>query len=228
MSDIILELEHIDREEAFRYMGFGNETPDESFLERVNAIEEKLIKTAKPRFIWRLMQLSRNEDGIYNAGSIKLNGISIAEHLKDCSEVVFMATTLSSQTDMLISRANAINMTDALIADALASAGIEQICNKAELLISRELKDKYMTWRFSPGYGDLPIQLQEDFVSMLDAQRKIGLTVTDSSMLIPTKSVTAIIGISDRPLPKKRQGCMICNMHDKCQFRKKGVHCGNV
>lgn len=228
MSDIILKLEHIDRGEAFRYMGFGDQTPDESFIKRVDDIEERLIKTAKPRFIWRLMQLSRNENGICNAGSIKLNGISITEHLKDCNEAVFMAATLSSQADILISRANKINMTDALIADALASAGIEQICNKAELLIGQELKDKYMTWRFSPGYGDLPIQLQEDFISILDAQRKIGLTVTDSYMLIPTKSVTAIIGISNKPLPKKRQGCMLCNMHDKCQFRRRGVHCGNV
>lgn len=228
MSDIILELEPIDKEEAFRYMGFGEKMPDESFIKRVDAVEEKLIKTAKPRFIWRLMQLSRDENGICRAGNIKLSGKSITEHLEGCNEAVFMAATLSSHTDMLISKAGAVSITDALIADTLASAGIEQICNKAELLIGQELKDKYITWRFSPGYGDLPIELQEDFLSLLDAQRKIGLTVTDSSMLIPTKSVTAIIGISDRQLPKKRQGCMLCNMHDSCQFRKKGVHCGNA
>lgn len=223
-----LRLESPDRAEALRYMGFGETVPEEIFTARIDAAEKELIKTAAPRFIWRIFPVVRDEKGVISAGGIRLSGNAIAEHLEGCTEAVFMAATLSAQGDMFISRAKARSMTDALIADALASAEIEQICNKAEAAIVKELQGKYTTWRFSPGYGDLPLDLQEDILSLLDAQRKIGLTVTDSSVLIPTKSVTAIMGVSDNPLPKKRQGCAYCNMRDRCQFRRKGVHCGNA
>ena len=223
-----LYLETIDRAEALRYMGFGDSEPEKSFMERIDSVERELIKTARPRFVWKVLSLSRDESGNCFAGGVTLTGKSIAEHLEGCTKAVLIAATLSSQCDMLIAKAQARSMTDALIADALASAGMEQICNKAERLIGQELGNKYMTWRFSPGYGDLPINLQENFITELDAHRRIGLTVTDSSILIPTKSVTAIIGISDTPLPKKRQGCEFCDMRDRCQLRRKGVHCGNA
>ena len=228
MMNTDLYLETIDRAEALRYMGFGDSEPEKSFMERIDSVERELIKTAIPRFVWKALSLSHDESGNCFAGGVTLTGKAIAEHLEGCTKAVLIAATLSSQCDMLIAKAQARSMTDALIADALASAGIEQICNKAERLIGQELGNKYMTWRFSPGYGDLPINLQEDFITELDAHRRIGLTVTDSSILIPTKSVTAIIGISDTPLPKKRQGCEFCDMRDRCQFRRKGVHCGNA
>ena len=219
-------LESPDRAEALRYMGFGEIVPEESFTARIDSAEKELIKTAAPRFIWRIFPVVRDEKGIISAGGIRLSGNAIAEHLEGCTEAVFMAATLSAQGDMFISRAKARSMTDALIADALAKFP----CQKRiwRILFLKELQGKYTTWRFSPGYGDLPLDLQEDILSLLDAQRKIGLTVTDSSILIPTKSVTAIMGVSDNPLPKKRQGCAYCNMRDRCQFRRKGVHCGNA
>lgn len=226
--DTALCLENVDRAEALRYMGYGDSEPDSNFSARIDMAEKELIKTARPRFIWKLLGISRKDEECILAGGIRLTGKAICEHLGGCNEALFMAATLSSHCDMLIKKAQARSMTDALITDALASAGIEQICNKAELLIGKELGEKYMTWRFSPGYGDLPLDLQEDILSLLDAQRKIGLTVTDSSVLIPTKSVTAIIGVSEKPLPKNKQGCAYCNMRDRCQFRRKGVHCGNA
>ena len=83
-----------------------------------------------------------------------------------------------------------------------------------------------MTFRFSPGYGDYPIELQKDFLRILDAQRKIGLTVNDNFMLVPTKSVTAVLGLSKNPIEQKKRGCAVCNMRDKCKYRRNGEHCG--
>ncbi|HAS78352.1 MAG TPA: methionine synthase, partial [Ruminococcus sp.] len=64
------------------------------------------------------------------------------------------------------------------------------------------------------------------FVEVLDAPKRIGLCVTDTDMLTPKKSVTAVIGVSQKPLAPRRKGCQICSMREKCQFRKKGGHCG--
>ncbi|MBO5226932.1 MAG: methionine synthase [Ruminococcus sp.] len=223
----MLSLDSINRAETLRYMGFGEGIPDSHFTERINAMEKELIKTAVPRFVWKSEPLVSDED-ILSAGGIILAGNDIRAHLEGCTHVVFMAATLSIQTDMLISRTQTRNIGDAHILDALAGAGIEQICGKAEFLIKEQFPEKYMTWRYSAGYGDFPIELQSELAAYLDAQRKIGLTVTETSLMIPKKSVTAVIGIADKPLPQKRSGCTSCNMRDICNFRRNGVHCGNA
>ena len=64
------------------------------------------------------------------------------------------------------------------------------------------------------------------FLDLRDASRKIGVTVTDRLILIPRKSVTAVIGISEKEIPQKRRGCSCCNMRKTCPYRKRGEHCG--
>lgn len=220
----MLKLTAINRDEALRYMGFMGYTPDESIMSRIDALEQELIRTAVPRLVWRTEDITR-ENGVLSAGGVVLRGKAIEEHLDGCGQAVFMAATLSIETDRLISRAQARDMADALILDALGSAGIEQICNKSEALIKEELSGKYMTWRFSPGYGDLPLETQVALAERLDISRRAGITVTDTLLMIPRKSVTAIIGVSDSTLPKRRTGCLYCSMKDKCNFRRNGVRC---
>lgn len=83
-----------------------------------------------------------------------------------------------------------------------------------------------MTFRFSPGYGDYPIRLQPNFLKVLDAPRKIGLCTNETFLLTPTKSVTAIMGISKNEIEKKKRGCAVCSLKGSCRFRKAGSHCG--
>ena len=109
----------------------------------------------------------------------------------------------------------------------MARTAIKQVCDTAEKEIREKIsKDNFMTWRFSPGYGDLPITIQREFVRVTDAEKRIGLTVNEGGILLPRKSVTAIIGLSKEPIPKQRRGCAYCNMNKTCQFRKGGTHCG--
>ena len=109
--------------------------------------------------------------------------------------------------------------------DCCASAAIENVCDNLCADLQEELEG-YLTDRFSPGYGDLPITLQRSFLLALNAQRRIGLTVTDSCLLIPSKSVTAIIGVSDAPVERGTRGCAVCNMKDSCAYRASGTKCG--
>ncbi|MBQ8687801.1 MAG: methionine synthase [Ruminococcus sp.] len=223
-----LTLTPVNRAEVLRYMGFGRETPDDAFLTRIDTCEKQLLQQVRPHFIYRVERLTRNTDAALSAGSLILQGQSIAEHLEGCTHVIFMAATLSIQADRLIAQAQTRDLTDALILEALANAGIEQICDKAEQIIREKFPEQYFTWRFSPGYGDLPLEIQGALLGLLDAPRKIGLTATETSILIPRKSVTALIGVSDSPLPKKRRGCIACTMRERCLYRNKGVHCSHV
>lgn len=109
--------------------------------------------------------------------------------------------------------------------DSLASVAVEQVCDKFEQILKEQTQGYYQTFRFGLGYGDLPIEQQKDFVALLNAPKQIGLSVSSSSMLIPTKSVTAVIGLSKEPVKGVARGCQTCNMREKCQYRIKGGHC---
>ncbi len=117
-------------------------------------------------------------------------------------------------------------MERAVVYDAMASTAVEDLLDKIELEIAEREKGRYMTWRFSPGYGDLPIDCQGEFLEALDADRRVGVRLTPGMLLVPTKSVTAIIGLSDAPTEKKTGSCATCNMRETCAFRKTGERCG--
>ena len=90
-------------------------------------------------------------------------------------------------------------MAKAVLTDGCGSAWVEAGCDEAEGELSERLPGRFLTDRFSPGYGDLPLSLQPTLCGALDTQRTLGLYVTDSCLLNPGKSVTAIVGVADRP-----------------------------
>ena len=94
--------------------------------------------------------------------------------------------------DRLLLKYKKTDPVKAMIIDCIASSGIECRCDEINEAI---VKDKKSRPRYSPGYGDVGLEHQISILSFLDAQRKIGLTLTESMMMLPIKSVTAIIGI---------------------------------
>ena len=77
---------------------------------------------------------------------------------------------------------------------------------------------EFLTPPFSPGYGDWSLAAQDRVLDLLQAPKRIGLTLTEGGMLVPEKSITALVGISDRPEEACGQKCMRCNKTD-CPFR---------
>jgi len=145
--------------------------------------------------------------------------------LKDCEKVVLFCATISNGADKLIRSAQVSNMAEALVLDSLASVAIEQVCDEVEKIIRSAYPNMYSTWRFSPGYGDLPITTQAEFLNVLNAPKRIGLTTNSSFILTPSKSVTAIVGLSKTPIIRKNRNCEDCNIAETCAYRKNGSHC---
>ncbi len=218
-------LDPINREEALRYMGWRG-APDAAMTAILDISEAQLCEAAQPKVVYRVLPL-RREIGTLAAGTLPLDGKEIADLLEGCDRILLFAATLSGQVDRLISRAEVTDLSQAFAIDALASAAIEQVCNRAEEAFRTQLPDCYMTWRFSPGYGDFPLAIQPQVLQILDATKHLGLTVTPESILIPRKSVTAVIGLSDAPLAKRRRGCATCGIRESCTFRKNGTRCSN-
>lgn len=214
-----MKLGKLDRAEALRYLGYGKNMPDEKTSAVMDECERILLSELEPNYVFRFFPIEECP--------VKLVGNDINEHLKGCGSVVLLAATLGIKADAVIRKAEIEDMVKAVIFDVLASVATEQVCGYAENEIRALFPGKYMTWRFSAGYGDFPIELQKDFISALNAGKRIGLTVNSQSMMIPSKSVTAIIGLSDNMPEKKHRGCESCNLRDRCAFRAEGGHCGS-
>ena len=224
MEEIVIN--ELNLHEALRYMGQPMEECDARILDKVRECEEKLLKAVRPRYVYQCFDIEEREDGIgFGGTSLMLRGNDIRNHLKGCSKAILFCATLSSEVDRLIRVAEINDMLEALALDCLASTAIEQLCDKLELLLKEEFAEYNMTWRYGIGYGDLSISSQKEFVKVLNASKLIGLNVTDSYILTPRKSVTAIIGLSKDKIEQSKRGCASCNLKGNCAYRKKGSHC---
>lgn len=222
-----LEIKEINLREAFRYMGYKGGEINQGILDLTDQCEKALLKAIKPRMVYRVFDIMNTHEGVEVKNTpLIFRGKDIKAHLENCGRAILMCVTLSAEADRLIRSYEAESMEKAFITDTLASAVVEQACEKAEEIIKKQVGDYSYTWRFSPGYGDFPLEVQKDFLNVTEAAKRIGLNITDSLILIPRKSVTAVMGISEEPIPPKRRGCICCNMRDKCQYRKDGNHCG--
>lgn len=222
-----MKLTKLNRSEAIRYLGYGGSTPDEKTLLIINDCEKKLLECISPAYVYRVFDITSNGESVIVEGtSLSLEGDDIKAHLDKCKKCVLMCATISAGADRLIRQLEAVDMTKAVITDCLASAAVEQVCDIAEEEIKSGLEDCFFTWRFSPGYGDFPINIQKDFLEVLNAAKRIGVNTTESMILTPRKSVTAVMGISDAEIPKGRRGCVTCKLKGNCAYRRKGEHCG--
>ncbi len=218
-------MKHISAEEAMRYMGAG--AGDEDLRKETQRIAEELEKRIRPKHTWRAVPIRQEAEGILLVGTaLLLTGRMAKRMLSECHTAVLMACTLGAEYDAMARSTEARDMARAVMLDACAGAWVEQGCDEAEAEIAARFPGSFLTDRFSPGYGDLPLDAQRTLLAALDAERRLGITLTDSLLMIPAKSVTAILGVSDRPQPARIRGCAYCALRERCTYRKRGKNCG--
>ena len=212
-------------EEALRYIGAAEaDAETRRMAEEAAALLESRLT---PRYVWRAFRTARSEAGVLlpEAG-ITLPGKLAGNMLAECGTAVLLVCTLGAGFDRLEKEWETRDMARAAMMDACGSAWAEAACDEAERGIAGRFPGMYRTDRFSPGYGDLPLRLQADFLRALDAGRKLGVTANESFLLLPCKSVTAVIGLSDRPQGAKIRGCAVCGLRENCEYRRRGRFCG--
>ncbi|MCI6639784.1 MAG: hypothetical protein MSH10_03155 [Pygmaiobacter massiliensis] len=218
--------ERLDRKELLYYLGYRGQPIDAQTADRLDRCEEKVLKAAQPR--WTLRRFQLDELGQPTGSGLVLQGKDIFRHLAGCFELVVMVATLGSQVETLLMRTGLCDMADSLVMDAAASCAIEAVCNRLEEKLRSRVQEEgmYLTGRFSPGYGDLPLTLQADILRITNAARTIGLTLTSTNLLVPRKSVTALLGVSRSPVATRPDPCAACRLRENCQHRKEGKYCG--
>lgn len=221
-KDIQARLTELNENEILLYLGYRGQEYPEEVAAQIKCCEKEVLAAAHPRLIWRRLPVNGE---FFSA--LSLEGKDIRELLSGCREAVLMAVTLGPGVDRLLARSSVSNMADAVIMDACASTAIENVADNFEMDLRREVEAEglYLTDRFSPGYGDLPLNTQKRLCAALDTGRRIGLTLSPSLLMIPGKSVTAILGISDAPKPLRKRGCESCSLFRSCMYRRDGKNC---
>ena len=153
--------------------------------------------------------------GIVDLGFKIFYSHSLAKNLSGCDYAYIMAATTGIESGRLLERNFTVNPLKGLVTDCIGSAAIEAFCDKINLSLG---DTDYLRPRFSPGYGDLMLEYQKDIVEFLQTKKNIGMGLTESLMMVPVKSVTAIIGIGKEKNSCTGPGCMICK-NDNCPYR---------
>lgn len=203
-------------------MGYrANRPPDTQTLALLQETQAQLEAVLAPKSLYKEVPLRRISESETEIGGIVFQSRKLQTHLRDADRILLLAATLGAGADRLIRRFAAAGETaKAAAAQALGAAAIEGYCDElcAEIAEKEEKRGYYLRPRFSPGYGDLPLEAQRDFFKLFDITKRIGVTLTDQCMMLPTKSVTAFVGLSKTPSCAKL-GCETCP-DTACAYRK--------
>ncbi len=184
--------------EAIRYLGYKNSEIDPKTLRLIKESFEELDQIAVKRCVYRLFEVKNLSNNILQIGPLRVESKNLCQNLKGCSNVAIFAATLGTEVDRVLRKYEVIDLPRAVVLSACATSYLEEYCDVIQQNISGEFEGAVkLRPRFSAGYGDCSIFYQEQILRILDAQKKIGLTLTETQMMIPTKSVTAFVGICD-------------------------------
>ncbi len=164
--------------------GFRNEDIERNF--------ERLQKEISCRYLYARTFVKRLENGNIDLGFGEFKSETLLKNLKDSKEVFVFAVTLGIGVDRLLNKLSKISLADYFITDAISSALAEGAANEADARIK---KDILCRPRFSPGFGDLSLEIQPKLLSFLNAQKLLGISIGKSYLMSPMKTVTAIMGI---------------------------------
>lgn len=210
-----------DRKEALRYLGLGNHIPDPETEKLLEECIREAEAAADFRHLMREYPLKIRDDAVIDGGCFQAESKNLAKNLAGCETVLVMAATAGAGVDRLLARYGKLSVAKAVVMQAAAAAMIEAYCNEINAAWKKEYleKGRYLRPRFSPGYGDFPLSTQKQILGGLEAGKRIGITLTEGYLMMPSKSVTAVIGVGKTPALCTIEGCEACGKKD-CAFRR--------
>lgn len=211
----------ISRREILRYLGYGRQEADEAVAGLVEECVEELLSVASPKSIYRVYPLNLLPEDEIDFTVFQTKSKNLSKNLRGCDQVILFAATLGAQVDGLLHRYTLLQMSKAVTMQAAATAMIEAYCDEVNTAIKKLYEEKglYLRPRFSPGYGDFPLECQREITAVLETSKRIGIMLTDSLLMTPSKSVTAVMGMSPKLHRCEVKGCEACSKKD-CAYRR--------
>lgn len=210
----------IPMREVLHFLGWRGNPVEPELLEQIRQIMKEVQEEITAKVITRAFSFDEKH-GLKDTVFLPA-GDDMRRLLEDCNGAVLMAATLGVQSERMLLRCQARSSKDALLMDAVLSAAIEAVCDDQERIIRKKYiqENLYLTDRFSPGYGDMPLEQTKEICAVLQTEKTIGLHVLQSGIMIPRKSVTAIMGVSAKKMRMRPSRCAICSMRENCMLRE--------
>ncbi|MDE5898680.1 MAG: hypothetical protein K2H09_05385 [Treponemataceae bacterium] len=187
-----------DELEAARYLGYKRSAPpDAAVSAMIHDACARLHDVLRPQAVYDEYALSVSaEEGIAFA-DVRLRSVDLGRNLGGCGRVVLFAATVGAQVDAQIRRAQQFGAgAEAAVMQACGAMFAEAFVDMLNKKVAADAAARGMKAhpRYSPGYGDVPLSVQRDFFRLLPCG-KIGLTLMDTLVMAPEKSVTAFVGL---------------------------------
>lgn len=238
----------LERAEVLRYLGYSGQELEAELIERIDAAIEEARRNLAPRgtgAFFGIEALGADDDGnpcIRLADTtVVLTGRDIYRHLKDAHAAAVFAVTLGMESERHLRVLSSQQPLDATLYDAACSALVEEAAEALDRKLKHDAAAYGLAgnWRFSCGYGDLPLDAQRSLLDALDARRSLGITLAPSNLMIPSKSITAVFGLFPTPNGEREAGmgilpaadavrsCRGCRVAAGCSFRSRRTTCWN-
>lgn len=213
-------LSELNKQAILYYLSWSGQGLDDYVCLQMDRCIQTVLDQSMPKLSYRIFTKEEIK-------SLSFQGKDVEKLSDDCEFVVLFGATIGNGIERLLLQKEVSNMADALIMDACASCAIENVCDNFEMDLRMAYKKQglYVSSRYSPGYGDFPLESQIQFFDVLDLNRHLGLTLSDSYIMTPRKSVTALMAISKKPYVLRKNGCEQCNLFMQCAYRKEGKTC---
>ncbi len=211
----------VNKKEILRYLGYGTKEADTTINQLIEECIIELEKNISPKIIIKVFPIALKENNQIDFGFMQTQSKSLSKNLKDCEQIILFVATLGMNIDKLIVKYSKFQMSKVVVIQAVATAMLEQYCNDYCEILKKEWKKQgfYLRPRFSPGYGDFSLECQKPILEVLEASKQIGIYLTDSLLMTPSKSITAVIGVSKNPNQCETKGCEVCEKKN-CIYRR--------
>lgn len=187
----MIEISHLEQR-AIKYLNFKGDVTDEQ-IKLVRDAMAEVKRLSRPQFAIRYLALNKAEDGMYSVDApidIAYSSLQKLFESKGSDSMCILVSTLGLAIDNRISKLADIDAAKMILLDACANAYIEEVTNDYQARLN--LGDE--TFRFAPGYGDVPLSTQREIFDFMPEISKIGIELDDSNLMHPFKSMTGFIG----------------------------------
>ena len=189
----------VNRREIYRYLGIRNGEPDQGTKALVESVLKELTDNVQLREFHQMFPLHVPQDEFHTIDltCFRTHSRSLEKNLRGCSDIIVMAATIGTKVDLLLHRYSLTNASRGVVMQAASAAMIEAWCNLTNDAIRTEVAGS----------------------QALQVEKRVGIALTESLLMIPSKSVTAVIGAGRDHLPCVREGCEVCSKAD-CLYRR--------
>ncbi|WP_042277329.1 vitamin B12 dependent-methionine synthase activation domain-containing protein [[Clostridium] dakarense] len=232
MGNDFFNLININENEVLRYLEYKGQDINDNLKNTISECIKLAKEKINPRYMLRVYPILRkkeNNEIEIKGSNIKFSSKDLYKLLENCDECIIIATTVGMEIEKEIRKYSYAELTKSIILDACATTAIEEFCDllQDDLKLKLSNQGKYITNRYSPGYGDLSIDTNIEIINFLNSPKEIGLTITENKIMIPRKSVIAIIGISNSKVEVENKSCLNCKNYDSCKYKRGDEACGN-